>query len=119
MVEIRIHVALRPWTTNHERKQSHWSERAKRTKEFREAFRNAALAHPPLAWCRVTAEPSQSKGKLADTAAHNPAVKAAIDGLVDAKLIEDDTAEFVRSVTFLPVRRGPDGLVLTVEGEPL
>ena len=119
MIAFRIDVALKPWTTNAERKQGHWSERARRTKEFREAFRKAALSHPPLKWCTITAEPYQKSGILADTAAHNPAVKAAIDGLVDAKIVENDTAEYVRSITFLPVRKGRDGLVLTVEGEEL
>jgi len=119
VIAFRIEVSLKPWTTNAERKQGHWAVRAKRTKEFREAFCQAALAHPPLRWCTITAEPHQKCGILADTAAHNPAVKAAIDGLVDAKVIENDTAEYVRSITFLPVRKGKDGLALIVEGEEL
>ncbi len=119
MIAFRVRVGLKPWTTNAERKQGHWKMRATRTKEFREAFYQAALAHPPLKWCTVTAEPYQSKGVLADTAAHNPAVKAAIDGLVDAKIIENDTSEYVRAITFMPVKRGPDGLVLIVEGDEL
>jgi hypothetical protein len=119
VIAFRIDVPLKPWTTNAERKQGHWATRAKRTKEFREAFHRAALSHPPLKWCTITAEPYQKGGILADTAAHNPAVKAAIDGLVDAKIVENDTAEFVRSITFLPVRKGRDGLVLTIEGEEL
>lgn len=119
MIAFRIEVPLKPWTTNAERKQGHWATRAKRTKEFREAFHRAALSHPPLAWCIITVEPFQAKGILADTAAHNPAVKAAIDGLVDAKIVENDTAEYVRAITFLPVARGRDGLALIVEGEEL
>jgi hypothetical protein len=62
----------------------------------------------------VIVQPWQAKGNLADTAACNPSVKAAIDGLVDAGVIENDTGEFVQQITFMPVKKGKNALVLTL-----
>ena len=66
----------------------------------------------------VTVQPYQRLGKLQDTAACNPSVKAAIDGIVDAGVIPDDTGEFLPQITFLPCKRGHNALELTIEGEP-
>lgn len=50
-----------------------------------------------------------------DVAACYPAVKAAIDGLVDAGVLDDDDDRFLLAVTFLPVSVcGKEGLQLTV-----
>lgn len=94
--------------------------RAKRVKEWRGAFywlaKNAGI--PQLEWMKVIAEPWQRGGVLQDVAACNPAVKAAIDGLVDAGVIPDDKPEFLHSVEFLQPRKGKDALVLYVHGVP-
>jgi len=71
-----------------------------------------------MKWINVTVQPFQKRGRLQDTAACNPSVKAAIDGLVDAGIIPDDSGEFVRMITFLPCVRGDDQLTLIIEGEP-
>ena len=57
---------------------------------------------------------------VADTGACFPAVKAAIDGLVDAGVLPGDTGQFVPSITFLaPVRVGKDQVeTLTLVLEP-
>jgi hypothetical protein len=58
------------------------------------------------------------KGRLQDTAACNPAVKAAIDGLVDGGLMKDDTPEHLVGVLFLaPVRAKYDRIIITVTGK--
>jgi hypothetical protein len=44
-------------------------------------------------------------------------VKAAIDGLVDAGIVPDDSGEYVRMITFMPAVRGDDQLTLIIEGE--
>lgn len=110
-----LEYTARPWTTNAERKGNHW-ERAARTKEWRQAF--AWLAHsqriPALTQVEIIAEPFQAKGILADTAACHPAVKAAIDGIVDAGVIPDDNPKHLLAITFLPTRKGKDALVLTI-----
>lgn len=44
-----------------------------------------------------------NKGRRPDVLACAPTVKAAIDGIVDAKILEDDGPEFVRGINFLPI----------------
>jgi hypothetical protein len=109
----------RPWTTNAERKGNKW-DRHRLVKQWRGGFywlaKNAEI--PPLHWAQFTIEPYQHGGRLQDTGAQHPAVKAAIDGLVDAKVLVDDSPEYVRYIKYLPTQRGKNSLVLIVEGEP-
>lgn len=114
-----LEFAQRPWTTNAERKGNRW-QRHDIVKVWRGAFFWLAKQHriPPLEWASFTIEPYQHGGRLQDTGAQHPAVKAAIDGLVDAKVLTDDSPEYVRSITFLPTQRGKNALVLHVEGIP-
>lgn len=109
----------KPLNTNAERRGNRFA-RADHVKEWRGAFywltKKAKV--PRMRWITITVEPSQARGRLADTAACNPSVKAAIDGIVDAGIIPDDTGDYVRMITFLPVLRGPDQLTVTIEGEP-
>lgn len=61
--------------------------------------------------------PFQPKHVLADTANHLPTAKAVLDGIVDAKLIPDDTPEWVVSQMFYPPRRGPrEGMMVEIIG---
>lgn len=108
----------KPITTNAERAGNRWG-RAAHTKEWRETFAWLARKEkiPVMKWINVTAQPFQKMGRLQDTAACNPSVKAAIDGLVDAGVIPDDSGEFVRMITFMPCMRGDDQLTLIIEGE--
>ena len=108
---------FRPWTTNAERAGNRW-ERAKLTKEWRTGFQLLAKSEkiPPMAWITVTVEPHQKGGRLQDVGACNPAVKAAIDGLVDAGVLPDDSPEFVRSLVFLPPKKDKNALVIYIRG---
>jgi len=108
----------KPLTTNAERSGNRWG-RAEHTKEWRQAFALLARQNkvPPMLWIRVIAQPSQKRGRLQDTAACNPSVKAAIDGLVDAGVIPDDSGAYVRQVSFLPPDRGNDALTLIITGK--
>lgn len=108
---------FRPWTTNAERAGNRW-ERAKLTKEWRSGFQLLAKSEkiPPMAWITVTVEPHQKGGRLQDVGACNPAVKAAIDGLVDAGVLPDDSPEFVRSLVFLPPKKDKNALVIYIRG---
>lgn len=117
---IHLTYQKRPLTTNAERAGNRWG-RASHVKEWREAFAWLARRQhvPRMAWINVTAQPVQKRGRLQDTAACNPSVKAAIDGLVDAHVVPDDTGDFVREIRFLPCTRGEDALTLILEGEPL
>ena len=115
-----IEYQQRPWTTNKERTEHHMT-RAKRVKEWREAFAWLARAQriPPLVSARIAAKPWQKGGVLQDVAACNPAVKAAIDGLVDAGVLPDDSPAYLTSVEFFAPEKGRDALTLYVYGEPI
>lgn len=105
----------RPWTVNAERAGNRW-ERAKNTKHWREHFKDLA---PNLTISNATVEVCLDlKGMLQDTAACMPAVKAAIDGMVDANLFIDDTGDHVKAISFYaPVRQKENKITITVKGE--
>lgn len=107
----------RPWTANTERRWHHM-ERARHVKECRARFYWYAKAAriPILDKITVTATPhSKDRRWRPDVAACYPAVKAAIDGLVDAGVIPDDTDQYLTAITFTPVMvTGRDGLQLTI-----
>lgn len=111
--------SMRPWTANTERRLHHHA-RAKLVAECRQLFAWLAVEAriPRLDSVRVTAQPlSTDRRWRPDVAACFPAVKAAIDGLVDAGVLVDDDDERVRSVTFLPIDSSAEfaGLRLIIE----
>lgn len=73
---------------------------------------------PALAHVAVTVVPlHKDRRSPQDVAACAAAAKAAIDGLVDAGVMPDDSPEHLVSITFLPPEVcGSDGLRLVVEG---
>ena len=113
----RLEFEQRPWTTNAERAGNRW-ERATLTKTWRQAFHLLAQSQkiPAMEWISVTVEPHQKGGRLQDVGACNPAVKAAIDGIVDAGVLPDDSSRFVRSLTFLPPQNDKNSLVIYIRG---
>jgi len=108
----------RAWTTNSERSSNRWV-RAEKVKKWRTAFKLLAEAQeiPTLENVHITAQPYQKGGVLQDVASCNPAVKAAIDGLVDAKVMIDDSPKYLHSVTFLQPQKGKNALKLIIKGE--
>lgn len=113
----RLEFTQRPWTTNGERAGNRW-ERAALVKEWRTAFHLLARSEqiPPMEWITVTVEPHQKGGRLQDVGACNPAVKAAIDGIVDAGVLPDDSPQYVRSLLFLQPKNDKNSLVLYIRG---
>lgn len=107
--------AGRPNSLNAER-SGHWAAHRQTTAEWRDAFGWLAVKErlPHLDLIHVVAQPFHARSRLPDTGNCYPAVKAAIDGLVDAHVIDDDGPERVRSITLLAPQRGPDGLTLTI-----
>ena len=105
----------RPWTSNAERRWHHM-ERARRVKDMRESFGWMAKAQgfPPMRKVRITATPlAKNRKNMMDVGACFPAVKAAIDGLVDVGVLADDDPRFVESLTFNATEVGDvDGLRL-------
>ena len=114
---LTVVVFARPWTTNSERAGNRFARQAK-VKLWRGWFRGIAEQVNAGTWTDATVRVGlQLKGQLQDTAACNPAVKAAIDGLVDGKVFFNDTGDHVREITFVaPVRDKQDALWLTIEG---
>jgi len=106
-----------PITTNKERAGNRWV-RAENTKKWRSMAKESVTGViPPLKSMNVTVQPYQQRGKLQDTAACNPSVKAAIDGIVDAGVIPDDSGDYLPKIIFLPCKRGKNSLELIIEGE--
>lgn len=108
------------WTLNAERTW-HWRDVRRRTREWREAWYILALSVPlphGLDRIRVTATPIRASraGGSQDVAACFPAVKAAIDGLIDAGLCVNDGPAHVVELTFRAPRTGKfHGLELVIE----
>lgn len=113
-----LRASVQLWTHNAERTM-HWAKHGELTRMVRRTF--CVLAKqaqiPALRSVHITAQPYQQRGRLADPGAHQPAVKAAIDGLVDAGVLEDDSGLYVASLRHLPPLRATgstDELELTL-----
>ena len=110
----------RPWTANAERRWHH-HKRAEVVRDARERWGWLAKAERVPALLRVSVEATPIKKTRAawpDVAACYPAVKAAIDGLVDAGVVPDDDPTHVVRITFHAPRIGDvDGLRLVVVEE--
>jgi hypothetical protein len=107
----------KPWTQNAERRMSIHDAR-KLTKRWRTDFCLLAkyMKIPLLKSAKICVIPYQRLGRLQDVAACYPAAKAAIDGLVDAGVLLDDSSQFLTSVEFSAPERGDDKLVMVIYG---
>lgn len=108
----------RPWTMNSERAAAHWSMNRARVAEWRRAFWVLGLEQR-VRFEKVRIEVDIAmRAPLADTGNSYGAVKAAIDGLVDARVLPDDNPRIVRELVFrAPVRAlrdDPEFLALTL-----
>lgn len=119
MFEWTLVYPVRPWTLNSERTWHHY-KRAKYVKEWREAYCALALAQgvPAVTAIEVEATPYLSgRGRTQDVGACFPAVKAAVDGLVDAGVIPEDNPTYVKMLSFRAPQKGKKGensLLLTI-----
>lgn len=108
----------RPWTVNGERNLSH-HQRARLVRSWRERAGWLAKLEriPRLEAIRVRARPLvKNRSAMQDVGNCYPAVKAAIDGLVDAGVIRNDTPDIVQELIFgASALGGVDGLFLVVE----
>lgn len=103
-------------TMNTARSRIHWTKWAELTKAWRDATakRCEVLSIPPVTGLvTIDGRPHQFGGNIADAGAHMPCVKACIDGLRDANVLEDDSPEFVAWVRcWAPVKSRGAGMVL-------
>src|SRR5262245_26393606 len=97
----------RAWTINEERKLSP----VERSRLERLARANQI---PLLQAIELEVHPHVPSGRhRPDVAAHAPAAKAAVDGLVDAGVLTNDGPSYVRAITFRPpIVDGTEALVL-------
>lgn len=113
-----IEVWGKMWTLNAERKMHHYT-RAKNVKEWREAAATVAAAKkiPRLDAIEVTFTPHRvNKSGLADLGGHFPVLKACIDGLMDAGVIEEDGPDIVKRLVFeAPVVTGDSKAVIHIK----
>lgn len=116
MAPVTLRLDERPWTANSARAAKHWSVNSTRTKAWREAFARLAADVGPIGPAVLVVTPYlRDRRHRQDVAACAPAAKAAIDGLVDAGVWPDDTAEWVTAVTYMPPVYGQgDGLELRI-----
>lgn len=102
-------------------RSAHWRVHRQLTATWRQAFKLHALAahHPQFtAPVLITCQPFQARNVLQDAGACVPSLKAAVDGIVDAGVLIDDSPRYVAGLTILAPQRGPDGLTITIEEVP-
>ena len=118
-MSITLRYDERPWTANSARSASHWTVVARKTAQWRGAWRAIGFANrvQDVGPVIITATPYLRDGRgKQDVGACFPAVKAAIDGLTDAGAWEDDDPANVIELRFNPPVRGQgDGLELVLE----
>lgn len=107
-------IPLPTFTVNGTR-QLHHHALAKLVREYRGTTKMLARAAriPHLDRIAIEATPFGLQIRQ-DTGACTPATKAAIDGLRDARIIDDDTPAIVCTITHHAPRRGPAGLHLLI-----
>lgn len=107
----------RPPTHNAARRR-HWTTDNAATAEWRDAYAWLARAEriPRLSAVEITARPHvRDRRSLPDVAACYPAVKAAVDGLVLAGVLDDDDPSHHRRLIFdAPLVSGFDALELII-----
>ena len=86
----------------------HWADRAKCVRYLRQAAfvvgkEKGVKFDVPV---DIIVEPIQKSKTAADADAFHPAVKAIIDGFVDAKVIENDSPKFLKSIKYLSPKVG-------------
>lgn len=99
-VEATVTLWQSPWTMNAERGQVTFAHRRK-TKEWRKAWKALAQENklPKFRTAVITATTVQkNRSAMADAGANYPAVKAAIDGLVDAGVLPGDGPDVVSTI---------------------
>lgn len=121
--EFHLEYPSRPFTTNQIYGSFSNHKRAAIVKEWREAFcllaKEAKI--PPLSRIQVYAWPVLRDRRVQDVGSCSPAVKSAIDGLVDAGVVPDDDPRYVTLIAFGPPaqEQGYDALRITIVEDPL
>lgn len=120
-VQLVIDTAGRPPTSN-QRRREHWRTSQRSAGAWRAAGAWAALEGRVTPFSSVSIEAwgrYPNRRGLPDPDGISPAVKSALDGLVDRGVIEDDRAPYVLALTYRApvVAPGPPALVLVLTEE--
>ena len=102
-IHIDLPIPAIRWHTANDR--MHWAKKAQRTKQVRFLAFAHAKHLPHLGRANVHVTVCYPTARRADPANASPVAKAAIDGIVDAGVLDDDDHQHVPEVTF---SRGPD-----------
>lgn len=86
----------------------HWATRARLVRKLRThsaycGIEKAVKFEVPV---DIIVQPFTTTKVMADADGYHPAVKAVIDGLVDAKVIENDSPQFLKSIKYLTPIKG-------------
>lgn len=102
------------WINSNDRR--HHFAKAKLTKAWREAGRIAAHGHKPFTGTvQITAHIWKIRGGRWDAANYWPTVKAIVDGVVTAGVLDDDDWEHVIGPDMRRGGKGQPRIVLTIE----
>ena len=108
MTDLTLTIPDAWWMTSNQR--LHWADKAKRTFAVRHMAAMLARARriPRYEVVHVTAFIQYPTGGRADPGNASPTVKAAIDGLVDAGIVADDTSAYMTKYMprILPPEKG-------------
>lgn len=87
--------------------REHWSKRANAVATIRDIARGQARGIPRLRKVKIKATYHAPDNRKRDSSNLFPAIKAAVDGVVDAGVLQDDSDKFVVS---LEIVRSPDNV---------
>ena len=103
-------ITKRPWTLNAERRGStHWSATRAMTAEWRQWFWVLGLESRVKMQTAHVEVDVVMKHPIQDTGNCYGSVKAALDGLVDARVLPDDTPAHILSLKFNAPRKAMKG----------
>lgn len=103
-------IEKRPWTLNAERRGStHWSATRTMTAEWRQWFWVLGMQSKAKMQTAHVEVDVAMKGPLQDTGNCYGSVKAALDGLVDAGVLPDDSPAHILSLKFNAPRKVQKG----------
>lgn len=94
----------------------HWAAKARKTKAIREAaaWATKALRAQPMDQVEITVVVHPKTNRRFDPHNYQPTAKAAIDGIVDARLIADDDSSRLVSTAFRAGEKDPAGTRITL-----
>lgn len=95
--------------------REHWTKRANATATIRSITRGQAKGIPRLKQAKIRAIYRTPDNRRRDIGNWFPALKAAIDGLVDASVLRDDSDKYLVSIEMIHERNAVRGGQLVLE----